>query len=99
MLTLTNFNLPHVVLNFMIGPSEQLDFPYLLTKVFMYYGIKLGTETLSLGKESFGSASINRMLLPRHDLIKLSMVKLKLNKMQDYIGVTIGRYRREKKET
>jgi len=48
-------------------PHEQLEFPCLLTKVFTHFGIELGTETPSLGKESFGSASINRTFLPRND--------------------------------
>jgi len=57
--TLTNFNLSHFILSSMIVPCEQLSFPYLLTKVFTHFGIELGTETPSLGKESLESASIN----------------------------------------
>ena len=64
MLTLTNFNLLHFILSSMIMPYEQLSFPCLLTNVFTHYGIELGSETSSLGKESFGPAFINRMFLP-----------------------------------
>ena len=61
MLIPTNFNLSHFILSSMIVPHEQLGFPYLLTKVFTHFEIEHGTKTPSLGKESFGSASINRM--------------------------------------
>ena len=55
----------------MIKPREQLRLPCLLTKVFTHFGIKLGTEIPSVGKESFGSASINRIFLPRNDFDKI----------------------------
>ena len=43
----------------------------MLTKVFTHFGIELGTETPSVGKESFGSTSINRMFLPRNYIDKI----------------------------
>ena len=71
MLTLTNFDLPHFILSFKIMPREQLGFFCLLTKVFTHFGIELGTETPSMGKESFGSSSINRIFLLRNDFNKI----------------------------
>ena len=65
MLTLTNFNLPHFILSFMIMSHKQLSFSYLLIKVFTHYGIGLGTETPH--KESLGFTSINRIFLPRNN--------------------------------
>ena len=35
--------------------------------MFIHFEIELGTETPSMVKESFGSASINRMFLPRNN--------------------------------
>jgi len=70
-LILTNFNLPHFILISMIVPCELLSFPCLLTKVFTHYGIELGTETSTLGKENFRSTSINRIFLPRNDFNKI----------------------------
>jgi len=55
----------------MIIPREQLGFPCLLTKVFTHFGIEPGNETPSVGKESFGSASINKMFLPKNDIDKI----------------------------
>ena len=66
MLILTNFNLSHFILDSMIVPREQLDFPYLIIKVFTYYEIELDTNP-SLDKESFGPSTINKMFLPRHN--------------------------------
>ena len=43
----------------------------LLTKVFTHFGTELGTETPSLGKESFGFSSINKMFLLRNDSNKI----------------------------
>ena len=55
----------------MIKPYEQLGFPCLLIKVFTHFGIELGTKIVSMGKESFGSASVNRMFLPINDFDKI----------------------------
>ena len=70
-LILTNFNLPHFILISMIVPCELLSFPCLLTKVFTHYGIEIGTEISSLGKENFESTSINRIFLLRNDFNKI----------------------------
>ena len=70
-LSLTNINLPHFILSYMIIPREQLGFPCLLTKVFTHFGIEPGNETPSVGKESFRFASINRMFFLRNDIDKI----------------------------
>ena len=80
-ITTTEFNLANFLLHAMIMAREQLAFPCLLTKVFMHYEIDLTSETPSFGKESFGSATVNRMFLPRNDFNKLQMEKLKWKKM------------------
>ena len=52
-------------------PKEQLDFPCLLINAFTHFEIELGTETPSVGKESFGSTPINRMFLLKNDIDKI----------------------------
>jgi len=47
------------------------DFSCSLTKVFTHFGIELVTETPSIEKESFGSASINKIFLPRNNFDKI----------------------------
>ena len=72
MFTATEFNLANFLLHYMIMPCEQLAFPCLLTKIFMHYEINLTAETSSVGMESFGSSTINRMFLPRNDFNKIA---------------------------
>ena len=67
-------NLPEFILHSMLEPREQLTFPCLLSKVFAFYTVDLFHL---LKKQGIGSATVNRMFVP-----KIEMERLLQRKMQ-----------------